>query len=96
MIAYPGQTLKYSWKFKQLASGSLADHDTISIDVKDPLGSTRVQYDSDNLTRVSTGVYTYHFTVPTDVVYGRWYVRNECVAGGVTTVDIYYFTVAQP
>ena len=90
--AIPGQ-----WKrveFDTKSGGILADS-TISIVIRNPSRVTRVQYDASNLTKVSTGKYTYDFQVPDNVIVGDWYVAISATVGDKTTKRNIHFPVRE-
>ena len=87
--ALPEQWKRVSFDTK---SGETLTNATNSIVIKNPQGSTRVQYDADNLTAVSTGKYTYDFQVPLNIIPGDWRVEISSTIGDKTARrNIHFF-----
>lgn len=90
----PSQTMGVEFDVHSNA-GVLTDLTTAAIVVKDPANSTRVLYASGSLTNISTGKYTYPFTMPADVLEGDWHVNISVTVSGSTTVRNVHFTVEE-
>ena len=90
--------LPLQWKrvnFETKNSSGVLAAATITIAIKDPAGSTRVVYDSDNLSTSATGVYAYDFQIPENIVDGDWHVNISATIGGRTSIKNVHFSVEE-
>ena len=75
---YQGETIKIKATIKD-EDGTLTDPTTITVTIEDPNGTKQV--DGATMTKESTGVYCYYYTLADDAVTGLWTIEVEASSG---------------
>lgn len=70
---FPGNKIVMTGTFRNKATGTLENPNTVTLYVYDKLNTTRYTIDEADLTNSSTGVWTYTYTVPLSQQRGVWY-----------------------
>ena len=95
MSKFPGESVSVYFKARRAHDNELVDPSEFDIDVRDPSGSTRINYNPSLLYNLGTGLYRYYFKIPDDVLPGRWYVDIYATVGVYTTFKRIYFEVSE-
>jgi uncharacterized protein YfaS (alpha-2-macroglobulin family) len=77
-IYYQGETVGLKATVKD-ADGTLTDPSTVTITIVDPTGTEKVTDSA--MTKKSTGIYQYDYTIASDAVAGIWTSEVKATSG---------------
>lgn len=75
------------------SSGTVTDPTTLALEIIDVVGTVIETKAIGDLTKESTGIYTYLYSIPTDAAYGDWQYKFTAATTESTVVDANYFTI---
>lgn len=91
----PGSTITHTFTFLD-ENGNVYDPSTVTGSIQGTTGATYVSLSLSNFTRVSTGVYTLSYTLPSNAALGTWSINLTATNAGnnnQTTIGGCYFLV---
>jgi uncharacterized protein YfaS (alpha-2-macroglobulin family) len=90
MTYYQGETITLNATVKTTARALVNPTTSITITVKDPDGTTKV--DAQAMSNDSTGKYHYDYAIPSDATVGEWDVE-VIASSGNPSIERYTFIV---
>lgn len=75
------------------SSENVTNPSTLSLEIIDPIGTIIVTKVIGDLTKESTGIYTYLYSIPSDALYGDWQYKFTATTTESTIVNASYFTI---
>lgn len=89
-----GETIYLQIEIKDPITGVLTDPDTsITIQVNDPTGTEFLA--TDDMVRLSTGIYAYNLATLSNSVKGNYQVKFQTIDGVFTTIEWFSFNLGR-